>query len=417
VTLVSAGRDRDIRVWNIETGECTMTLPTPNGLGRGLQLSDDGRTLVAVGWWTLDVWDLPTQRRARSIPIPSGAFATWWSTDGKELITGHSAAGVRVWDLGPVEFATFAGHDTRCSSAISPDGSLVAVGDVTGEIVVRERATGSVLWRKRSHQARTHALHFSPDNRTLLSSGLDQRIRLWDARSGEMLREAAGSNAASIDSATFSADGSRIVAGWRGGLFKVLDSRDFKEIASFGGGKLESLAARFSPDGSLIATTSRETLVRLWTSSGEPVRVFPTTFTPWVSDFSPDGARLAVGTWAKTIELFDVNSGSLAATLGDHTGLVSGVRYGPKADGLIASAAADGTVRLWDADDPRNVLILDAFKNAEAITVGFSADGRWLTGAGSNGEVKVWDLHRFDAHIEGNREFQLRVAKEVTSPR
>jgi hypothetical protein len=70
--------------------------------------------------------------------------------------------------------------------------------------------------------------------------------------------------------------------------------------------------------------------------------------------FSPDGTRIASGSWDKTVRLWDAATGKEIRSLSGHSAHVNSVAFSP--DGTrIASGSLDNTVRLWDAGTGKEV--------------------------------------------------------------
>jgi len=102
--------------------------------------------------------------------------------------------------------------------------------------------------------------------------------------------------------------------------------------------------ARFSLDGDLIVTTSRDGRAILWNALGEPLKVLPHAYPVGGAEFLPQGRHFV--TFGRNEAWLWSRRGVLVARLRGHGKQVNGVGYSGQADRVV-TCAGDGTARVW----------------------------------------------------------------------
>ncbi|GDY31483.1 nSTAND1 domain-containing NTPase [Gandjariella thermophila] len=126
--------------------------------------------------------------------------------------------------------------------------------------------------------------------------------------------------------------------------------------------------------------------------------------------FSPDGGLLATASADHTVRLWDVVQRRQVGDFTGHTDAVVGVAFSP--DGhLLASLGADHTVRLWEVASRRQV---DTLPGAASRMTGVAwrPDGRALAVSGEDRVVRLWDVtaHRLLGALVGHADAVEAVA-------
>ena len=194
-------------------------------------------------------------------------------------------------------------------------------------------------------------------------------------------------------SLVFSPDGGQLLALASGGLFMHLDPVSGAIGRRLGDATSERPCCQLviSPDGKRVASGSFSNLAMLWDAeSGELLRSFKGHTDHVVAvAFSPDGKVLASGSHDKTIKLWDVESGRLLRSLTGNDGEVASVSFSPDG-GTLASGFNSGAVKLWDVASGKR---LKTFKNNNysVDALAFSPDGSLLA-AKAYFEMVLWDV-------------------------
>ena len=219
-------------------------------------------------------------------------------------------------------------------------------------------------------------------------------VDLRDEETGGIVRSLPG-HEGKLTGAAFSPDGSMLATSGAEGLLKVWDLSSGKVLRRVKGPGA-ARGVTFSADGSRVAAAfgpigGPAGVVEVLDLSADRVLTFPAP--PYVNDvaLSPDGSRLvAVGGDYRgdNIHLIDVASGEVQRIPDpESVGLIS-VAWSP--DGrYIAAGGWLGAVPVWDASGELRFLLRGT---EDQRLVEWSADSERLLTGGSDGTARIWDV-------------------------
>ena len=277
------------------------------------------------------------------------------------------------------------------SVAFSPDGQLLATGDVNGEIRLWQVADSKLLLICKGHAGWVHSVTFSPDGRMLSSGSSDHTVKLWKVADGRCMKTLAGHNQR-VRSLAFSPDGTTLASGSSDCTVRLWDANSGQCLKIFSGHNSYIWSVTFSPDGMTLASGSEDRTVKLWDiRTGECWQTL-SGHSRWVRSvaFSPQGKILASGSGDRTVKLWDVHTGECIKTLEGHTQRLRSVTFSPDGS-TLASGGGDHTVRLWDCRTGRCLRTLHGH-SSRLTSVAFSPDGKILASGGEDRAVRIWKV-------------------------
>jgi len=160
-----------------------------------------------------------------------------------------------------------------------------------------------------------------------------------------------------------------------------------------------------NPLGDIIASSSTDHTVRLWTNAvGGKNKILKCHPSPIRSvDFSSDGKFLMTGSNDKTIKIFELYpKHKFISSYKGHSNWVRCARFSPD-NRLIGSCGDDNAVIIFDVEQKSvNYRFLDHTSNVNSCR--FSPDGTIIASAGDDGKIKLFDIRmgrliqHYDAH-------------------
>lgn len=404
--LATAGFDKTVRLWDRQTHRQlrSLTMPAP-AVTRALAFAGDGRWLLGGSdTGAIWLWQVSSEMALAEVGRHAAAVSAL-AIDGQHAVSGDEQGVLKRWriaddGLQPVGEAVldFPIVDLRF---VDPGRVLVASG---AELVILDIANGVLTRLPSAHAGGITAVATAPDGRLAVSTSLDGSTRPWDlarARARPVMNLEIGNPSA----VALSADGDRVAVGdSRGGLV-VWDRAGETVIA-----RLDGLDPAAWPDGSELSASigrlrfldddrrllfARADRAYSWEFASDPSPLPYQGHSARASSvaFTPDGSRLAVGSWDDTAGVWDLVSGLRTHRLAAARGDVRALDFSPDG-GILALASRDGVARLWDTlagellheirhDDP-------PVPDKGLRPVEIAADGDTILTGSDTGSVKIW---------------------------
>jgi WD40 repeat protein len=353
--LATGGRSAALRIWDVGSGrEVTQQHGHLHGV-HDLVFSPDGKLLASRGGdATLRLWDWHTRKELHQFKLAgqtsnffdkgTDARLLTFSPDGKLLAAGGRmptgdppyVQAVQLLDvLGRKEIGRWEEGQpfgySACGLDFSADGSLLAS---TFKFAVRVRAIPGGQERaklalpntfKESYGSGDKCVSFVPNSALLATGGEFDGIRLWDAATQKHVGQIP-TEAAPVLQFLFVPHGLLLLTceGWQGRI-NLYERGTTKRVTTLftpppvTDREFSNTAIACSPDGRLIATGSKDRIVRVWSAlTGQELAKFDGHLGAVTSlAFSPDGKVLASGSTDTTIVLWDIAGLSALPTAAD----------------------------------------------------------------------------------------------------
>jgi WD40 repeat protein len=274
-----------------------------------------------------------------------------FSPDGKTIVSGSWDETIKLWNVESGEFQTLLGHtDKVWRVRYSPmNGNMIASASTDKTVRLWNAKTGEFLGKLKGNTGIVYDLSFSPDSKKIATVSLDKTIKIWDTTTKEELEIL--ENLPDINgsySVDFAPNGTQLaVVGYQDGSVKVWDLNT-KTAKVIGNHKKSATFVRFSHDGSLLASSSRDGIIKLWKDGQLLTTIEAHKKEIYGLAFSPNNQILASASEDKTIKLWQID-GTLSKTLVGYGCEIYDISFSPNYEDnqLIASASEDRTIRLW----------------------------------------------------------------------
>lgn len=201
--LASTSKDRTIKIWNTQTGQCLHTLRSPKGGLNSIAFDPTSQTIAAFDFDQIKLWKTDNGKPIGSFSGGGGGEGLAFDPSGRiiavaayQVVNLFKAESGRL--LETLEIQAF----SKCYSiAFDPSGRVLAAG-CENEIRLWETQSWRLLHSLKSNSGEVYSISFDPTGRTLATSG-HRIVQMWSVDDGRLIRTLEG-HTGLIDSLAFS---------------------------------------------------------------------------------------------------------------------------------------------------------------------------------------------------------------------
>ncbi len=387
-----------LNVWDAESGKLLAKLQNAPSTAHTLNPFDESGSRVAhlAPDRAAEILELSSGRTLGRLP---GAFSlAGFSRDGRRLLTGSVDGAVRIWnpdrlkqtiELKGLKSPVVAMDDTE-------DGSVIAAASKDGTIRAWQASDGAVRVLA-GHPSPNPWLIFNLDG-TRLFTGASDGVRVWNTDNGALVYALRYSGAVG-NHFDISSNGRWLLASSTSRL-SVQDIQSGAELFTLDGHFGLAGARDISDDDLHIATGGPDGRAVLWSAPHIPDfelrhAVDPLRWDkPWVPGvaalYSHDGKFIATGAADGTFKLWDARTHELLRSLAADRQSVNALEFSADDRRIVSAGETDG-VKIWQVDTGRMMQSLDC-GGKEVLSVALSGDGRYVAATMLAAGARVWDV-------------------------
>ncbi len=317
-------------------------------------ISPNGRYVVITGYEdsTNLIWDIRTNQKTFSFFGPTQYISSDIFSSDKRTILTSSYKESQIWGLtNGVIKNTIKDNETVCR-AFSNDGKYLVGGSYNSTVKIWDVRSGQLIRSMNGHKGKVINVTFSKDDKYICSASIDSTVRVWDASNGNLIRE----------------------LNWH-------PSSEFDEIS-------------FSSDCKYIVTTDdKGYTIRIWdVFKGQLIHSFKQKKYVYKVKFSSDNKYLITACGDSTANIIEINTGKNMQTFYGHKGDVNYANFSENDENVVTVAFDTTSVIFWNKSTGKQIKAFNGLRNNTFESIRISRDLKYIISTDDfNHKTILWD--------------------------
>ncbi|KAI1796288.1 WD40 repeat-like protein [Ganoderma leucocontextum] len=366
---------------------------------------DNTQLFVALSNNALEVYNIPPPAKSKddppeatrvfSVDLPGHRtdVRTLCLSSDDQLLASASNGSLKIWNMKTTACIRTMDCGYAICSTFLPGDRQVAVGTKSGEILIYDIASSSLVDTVQAHSASVWSIHLRPDDTGLVSGSADKDVKFWDFE-----RKPANS------------DNPRSTS-----LLTLVHIRTLKMTD-------DVLSVRFSPNGKLLAVALLDSTVKVFYQ--DTLKFFLSLYghkLPVLSmDVSADSKLLVTCSADKNVKIWGLDFGDCHKSIFAHDESVMQVAFertdvrdgDARPSHCFWTVGKDKLLKYWDGDKFENIQKLEGH-HGEVWALAVSHHGKFVVTGSHDKSIRVWEKLDEPLFLEEERERELEALYET----
>ncbi|KAI0069150.1 WD-repeat-containing protein [Artomyces pyxidatus] len=365
-----------IRSFSFATEEAT----TKNSTHLFMALSNNALEVYNLPQPTKSKDAIPEATRLYSLDLPGHRtdVRTLCLSSDDTLLASASHGSLKIWNMRTTAcIRTLECGHAICSTFL-PGDRYIAVGTKSGEILLYDLSSSSLIDTIKAHESTVWSMHIRPDEQALVTGSADKDIKFW----GIEWKPTEGGQ------------------GQSGKHLSLVHTRTLKMTD-------DVLSVRYSPDGKLLAVALLDSTVKVFYQ--DTLKFFLSLYghkLPVLSmDISSDSKLIVTCSADKNVKIWGLDFGDCHKSIFAHDESVMQVAFEKKSH-YFWTVGKDKMLKYWDGDKFENIQKLEGH-HGEVWALAVSNFGNFVVTGSHDKSIRVWEKLDEPLFLEEEREREL----------